>query len=413
MRSFLLLIFSLVSMSSSEPDLPAGIKNHEVLAKPGDGVYSLLRRYKLDQYHCNVEEFRRLNDMEKGSSLQLGLKYKLPVLLYTYNSVSIRSTIGNEDWDKAVRIKEYNETLKDMGIRRTHFTDSKILWVPHHELFCSDSPRDEGIVKVKPKKEVERSGTVLVDDLFGTSYREFEVVDNSLRNQVFYLLTGHGGPDPGTICRDYKVTMCEDEYAYDVALRLARNLRQHGAIVEMVIQDKNDGIRDAKFLNCDSDERCANGKKLPRNQLARLNQRVAYVNHKYKKHKAAGRIDQKVISIHVDSNSKSHKQDVFFCYFKGSSSSKKLAHNVRETFKQKYKQYQANRGYRGVVQARPFYVLKNTIPPAILIELANIKNKHDHKRILLESNRQALANWIFEGITKDGKSGSNQVVASS
>ena len=36
----------------------------------------------------------------------------------------------------------------------------------------------------------------------------------------------------------------EDEYAYDVALRLARNLMQEGAEVRIIIQDAKDGIRE-------------------------------------------------------------------------------------------------------------------------------------------------------------------------
>jgi len=45
-------------------------------------------------------------------------------------------------------------------------------------------------------------------------------------------------------------------------------------------------------------------------------------------------------------------------------------------------------------------MLANTLPPAVYIELANIRNKEDHKRILQKENRQALANWMMEGLTK-------------
>ena len=36
----------------------------------------------------------------------------------------------------------------------------------------------------------------------------------------------------------------EDEYAYDIILRLARELLSRGAKVHIIIQDKKDGIRD-------------------------------------------------------------------------------------------------------------------------------------------------------------------------
>jgi N-acetylmuramoyl-L-alanine amidase len=46
-------------------------------------------------------------------------------------------------------------------------------------------------------------------------------------------------------------------------------------------------------------------------------------------------------------------------------------------------------------------MLRNTDPPAVYVELANIRNSLDRKRILPESNRQALANWLTEGLMMD------------
>ncbi|MBR6649416.1 MAG: N-acetylmuramoyl-L-alanine amidase, partial [Bacteroidaceae bacterium] len=46
----------------------------------------------------------------------------------------------------------------------------------------------------------------------------------------------------------------------------------------------------------------------------------------------------------------------------------------------------------------------NTYPPAILIELDNIRNSRDLKRIIIEDNRQAMANWMREALIKDYKS---------
>jgi len=205
--------------------------------------------------------------------------------------------------------------------------------------------------------------------------------------------------------------LCEDEYAYDVALRLARNLTQHGATVEMVIQDK-DGIRDEKFLKCDKDERLVTGQRLPASQRLRLKQRTVYVNNKYVEYQKDGLYDQYLISIHVDSRNAKHQQDVFFCHYKESKGGKKLATALQNKFQQKYKKYQKNRGYHGHIDERSLYVLMNTAPPATLIELANIKNKSDHRRILIKENRQALANWIYEGLSDHALSESKEHVTS-
>jgi len=59
------------------------------------------------------------------------------------------------------------------------------------------------------------------------------------------------------------------------------------------------------------------------------------------------------------------------------------------------------------------YVLRNTAPPAVLIELANIKNKHNQKRFMLSENRQALAKWIYEGLADPYTSVDKRALASS
>jgi len=390
------LLFVLLS-SSVDPNNSTNF--HEVKAKPGDGVFSLLRRYELADYQCNITEFYKVNKLSSSSFLKEGKSYKLPVYIYTYNDISIRSTIGIKDWDQAVRIKEYNEALVDKKLRKTHFTASKILWVPHHEIHCAKDIQEElSHSKSTVKEEKVFKKTSKSVELFGDKYEDVKVVDNSLKDQVFYLVSGHGGPDPGTNYNGYTSRLCEDEYAYDVTLRVARNLMQHGAIVEIIVQDSNDGIRDERLLKCDYDEKYTGGIKIARNQLKRLADRTKVINDLYHQYKKKGYKNQKAVMVHVDSQTKSKRQDVYFYHYKNSKSSKQLALNLQSTFKAKYEKYQKNRGYKGFVKDRGLFMLRNTLPTAVYIELANIKNKDDHKRLLQMENRQALANWIFEGI---------------
>ena len=378
--------------------------------KEGEGLFALLRRYAINNT-CNVTEFYRINKMKKEDHLHPGKEYKLPVKIHTYNGRSIRSSINITEWERAVKIKEYNEHILAKGIRKTHYADSKILWVPYHLMGCftideiikekelrkgnSTVTNTEPPMEMKP---VAASKKVTgLNALFGEEYANYEKADNSLKDKVYYIVSGHGGPDPGAICRDCKPMLCEDEYAYDVALRLARNLSQHGAKVEMIIQDKNDGIRDNKYLKCDKDERC-NGKKLPLNNKKRLQQRVEHINALHRKYKKQGYKEHVVVVLHVDAAGESARRDVFFYHHKTSKKSKRLAYNIHKTFKAKYDQYQKGRGYKGTVRGRGLYMLNYTNPPTVFIELANIQNPADQKRILPSSNRQALANWLFEGL---------------
>lgn len=100
------------------------------------------------------------------------------------------------------------------------------------------------------------------------------------------MVSGHGGPDPGAIGIYQGRQLHEDEYAYDIILRLARELLSRGAKVHIIIQDKKDGIRDGHVLANSKRETCM-GDPIPLNQVARLKQRCDWVNKLYRKDKSS------------------------------------------------------------------------------------------------------------------------------
>ncbi len=412
MNRILVCLFLLIFAADLSANAPYF---HDVKPDKGEGIYSLLRKYDLMIHPCNKEKFLELNNLTEKSVLLTHKSYKLPIYIYTYNGKSIRSTIDVDNWEKAVRIKKYNESILKKGARRTNYTDSKILWVPYHEIACTITETEPSIkpskiapIKSNAKPKINKIKPAdknnLYVSLFGEEYAKVKVLDKSLKNKVYYVVAGHGGPDPGAMCNDCldNKNLCEDEYAYDIALRLARDLMQHGAKVHVIIQDANDGIRDGELLKCDYDEKCMGKLKIPRRQKARLVQRAAEINRLYRGHKAQGikYEDQVAIFLHVDSNSASKQQDVFFYHHKKSKTGKKLVKKIRDTFQEKYDKYQAGRGYHGTVKSRGLYVINYTQPTTVFVELANIRNKNDHKRILFKENRQAVANWLFEGLTR-------------
>ena len=220
-----------------------------------------------------------------------------------------------------------------------------------------------------------------------------------MKGCCFYLVSGHGGPDPGAIGKMGNVELHEDEYAYDVMLRLARNLMMKGAKVHIIIQDAKDGIRNDRFLNNTKRETCM-GAPIPFNQVRRLEQRSEKINSLFKKDKE---LYKRAIFMHIDSRSKSHQTDVFFYYQDKNSESKHLAKTMKSTFEHKYNRHQPGRGFTGTVGQRGLYVLRKTTPPSVFVELGNIQNSFDQKRFILSDNRQALANWLCEGFVTDYK----------
>ena len=254
---------------------------------------------------------------------------------------------------------------------------------------------------VKPGDETPANnpvGSTVTYPIFGDKYKDVTITSNELSGAVYYLCSGHGGPDPGAMAKFGQHTLCEDEYAYDVTLRLARNLIALGASVYMITRDPNDGIRDEQFLKPDKDEVCYPDQIIPLNQLSRLRQRKDAVNKLYIKNKNSF---QRLIVIHVDSRSRSENIDVFFYYDKRSKTGHTAANILQQTFSEKYRENQPGRGYHGSVSTRNLFMVKNTYAPTVYIELGNINHYRDQQRLIVTDNRQALANWLTFGLEKD------------
>lgn len=334
-------------------------QSKEVVAKNGDGIYKLLKRNGLDPSKY-TDRFIELNKtrLGKDNSLFTGVKYKLP---------NTEKYIANP------------------------LTTAEII---------SSEPPSTKVSSSEPKTVVKGTGQTMRYDFFGPKYANVEIKSNQLKGAVYYLKSGHGGPDPGAMGNYQGNVVCEDEYAYDVTLRLARNLIERGATVYMIIIDKNDGIRDESFLKGDKDEVCYPNLAIPLNQVKRLQQRVDAINKLYKQH---GNSFQRFIAIHVDSRSKGENIDIFFYHDNQSNTGKKAATILQRTFHNKYNEHQPGRGYHGTVSSRNLYVLKNSYPTGVYIELANINHQRDIKRLIIADNRQAVANWLADGLVTDFK----------
>lgn len=261
-------------------------------------------------------------------------------------------------------------------------------------------PSADGAVSEKTTAKSEDSKTIN-EPLFGKELQQVKVTGNRLKGACFYVVSGHGGPDPGAIGKVNGKQLHEDEYAYDVALRLAKNLMQEGAKVYIIIQDKKDGIRNDRYLSNSKRETCM-GAAIPLNQVQRLKQRSAKINELYKKDKN-NYTYCRAIFLHVDSRSKREQTDVYFYHAPKSKQGERLATRMMNTFRDNYKKHQPNRGFSGTVDPRNLYVLRNTSPVGVFVELGNIQNSFDQRRFVISDNRQALAKWLMEGFIADYK----------
>jgi N-acetylmuramoyl-L-alanine amidase len=247
-------------------------------------------------------------------------------------------------------------------------------------------------------KPASTKGEKKKEPLFGKKYEDYTVETNKLKGATYFIVAGHGGPDCGTTANVEGHVLHEDEYNYDVALRLARCLLQEGATVHIIIQDKNDGIRDDRFLKNSNTETCM-GKAIPLNQKERLQQRSDKITELSKKSKDTY---QRSIFVHIDYRDNEKTQlDPYVFYHKKCIDGKKLAENIRAMMEKKYEEVQKGRGYNGSIIEKDLHVLRNTEVPGAYVELGNMMNKLDQQRIIVPGNRQALAKWITLALIKD------------
>ncbi|MFH6982192.1 N-acetylmuramoyl-L-alanine amidase [Marinoscillum sp. 108] len=328
-------------------------EHKKVMAVQGDGIYSLLRNSGLEpkKYLAPFIELNKEN-LSSENGLFIGRIYLLPK--------------PEEKVEKA---------------------DEEVVM-----------PDSVDMQTVKATKVLEKR----YYGIFGADYAMVSIESRQLEGAVFYLISGHGGPDPGAVEHYGGQLLAEDEYAYDVTLRLARKLIANGALVYLITRDPNDGIRDARLLEVDHDEETYPSKRIPRNHSLRLKQRVEVVNELYERH--AAKPYQRIIETHVDSRSKSENIDVFFYYHELSKDGQRLAQNLQQTFKQKYARYQPNRKYSGTIEPRnSLYIIKYSKAPTVYVEIGNLKNTRDQRRILDWENRDAIAMWITDGVIADFK----------
>ena len=333
--------------------------------KAGEGISSFLLRHNRSpkKYY---DDFIELNKQKLGKNnvLKVGVTYVIPPV------------------KKSTTTSAKTTPVKNTGAKNT-------------------TSESAGTKQPSSKAKSTKIGTTINEPLFGKQLANVKVTSNRLAGACFYVVSGHGGPDPGAIGKVGRYELHEDEYAYDIALRLARNLMQEGAEVHIIIQDAKDGIRDDSYLSNSKRETCM-GDAIPLNQVQRLQQRCDKINALYRKDRKKHSYCR-AIFIHIDSRSKGKQTDVFFYYSNKKGDSKRLANNMKDTFESKYDKHQPNRGFSGTVSGRNLYVLSHTTPASVFVELGNIQNTFDQRRLVINSNRQALAKWLMEGFLKDYK----------
>lgn len=222
----------------------------------------------------------------------------------------------------------------------------------------------------------------------------------SLYGYIVVLDPGHGGKDPGSSRAHGNTRITENEYTYDVSLRVARLIRKNQGLVLLTIRDKvpeRNSPANIIFPNNGSAIFAIDGTRV-RAGKAGLRKRVQYgnlVSLKYPKHR------QFWISIHFDVvGQNTNTSGVRIIYGDNAVS-------FANALKKGFEGAKRLRDHDPIVESgdpdhgiRRLYVLSsiNRIRNRVLIELGNFLNDDDAWRIRDPKVREAYAKIIISAL---------------
>lgn len=394
---YLLLVFFSFVLYAKE-------KYITIQAKKGETIRKIFNDWEIKCTQINLTKFKVLNHkkLKNNDKIFWGLNYRIPILIYSLAEYSDSiSTLLDPEVKQA--INDFNKKIFAKGL----FTQKDYILIPFElayifkNSFDAENEQDQKNLTNKnlKKTEIQDSKSKLFKPYYGKKFPKIKRIDNSLKSCAFYLVSGHGGVDPGAIGKYKGKDLCEDEYAYDITLRLALELQKRGAKIFMITIDTMDGIREGEYLIQNNKECFYGGIEIPLNQKERLQVCSQILNELYEKNKKKYRKNISV-NIHLDSRGQSEKIDIFFYYQEQNPESQEIANTLLETLRLQYEKKQPGRGYNGTVSTRNLLMLRNSKPPTVYIELGNIQNPYNQVRFVKSSNRQAIAKWLALGFVR-------------
>ena len=274
--------------------------------------------------------------------------------------------------------------------------------------------------------------------------RKSNISDKNNIHKIHVILdSGHGGGDPGAIAgsKKNKDLIYEDEVVYDISRRVTELLKNNGIIVHNTLSDPNQK-KPIRFLSHkhDKDEQLlVTPRYLNRNPRTGANMRVYLVNHIFHKLKKK-KVPKKnilFISLHGDALHSSLRGAMVYypdrrfrrgmfglkqkIYRKRKEYNPSLTYNpsdnlyseklsksfgkivINEFRKSKLPTHRVSSAVRGYLYRKgrktlPAVLRYSKVPTSVLVEIANLNNKHDRRSLLKSKTRQLIAKAITNSV---------------
>ncbi|MCC7265621.1 MAG: LysM peptidoglycan-binding domain-containing protein [Candidatus Latescibacteria bacterium] len=195
--------------------------------EPGDNLSEIARLHQM-----SVPELRRLNKI-KGAVIHPGARLKVRPILGDTESLQTAEV----NWDSLrVPLRRLGEIESENG---PYYRDRPK--APHQlQPDYYENP------SLSPIQAYERSQELW--QAFAGSVEQLPPLSSALKGWNFVLDPGHGGLDPGAVVQvmdgnGNKVFVVEDEYVYDIAVRVYILLRRHGAQAGLTLLSPNHLLR--------------------------------------------------------------------------------------------------------------------------------------------------------------------------